>query len=128
MCANNIKQPFIKIKKWNTLESNYLSPVESPLWAQAPASAWCHPRSWMSMPWPRVDYGGEMESPSRLGLGTMNIAPFLKGLVFYQSTCPDFRYGDGKVLGTQPHSTRGLASTHCVPSLNLIKGRFNTLF
>ena len=31
--ANNIKQVFIKIKKWNTLKSNSLSPTESPLWA-----------------------------------------------------------------------------------------------
>ena len=33
VCANNIKLAFIKIKKWNTLESNSLSLVESPLWA-----------------------------------------------------------------------------------------------
>ena len=25
VCVNNIKQVFIKIKKWNTLESNFLS-------------------------------------------------------------------------------------------------------
>ena len=75
-----------------------------------------------------MDYGGEMESPPRLGLGTINIAPFLEGLVFYQSMCPKFRYKDEKVLGTQPHLTCGSASTHCVPSLNLIKGRFNKLF
>ena len=36
-----------------------------------------------------------------------------------------FRYGDGKVLGTQPHPTHGLASSHCVLRLNLIKGMFN---
>ena len=41
--ANNIRQAFIKIKKWNTLESNSLSPMESPLWVQAPAT-WYHPR------------------------------------------------------------------------------------
>ena len=35
---------------------------------------------------------------------------------------------DGKVLGTQPQPIRGLASTHYVPSLNLIKGIFNILF
>ena len=29
--ANNIKQAFIKIKKWNTLKSNFLSLVELPL-------------------------------------------------------------------------------------------------
>ena len=33
VCANNIKQDFIKIKEWNTLESNSLSLVESSLWA-----------------------------------------------------------------------------------------------
>ena len=34
--ANNIKQVFIKIKKWNTLKSNSLSLTESPLWVQHP--------------------------------------------------------------------------------------------
>ena len=38
VCANNIKRAFIKIKKWNTLDSNSLSPTELPLWAQAPAT------------------------------------------------------------------------------------------
>ena len=28
VCANNFKQVFIKIKEWNTLESNSLSPEE----------------------------------------------------------------------------------------------------
>ena len=69
-----------------------------------------------------------MESPPSLSLGTINITPFVEGLIFYQSTYPKFRYRDGKVLGTQPHLTRGLASTHCVPRLNLVKGRFNMLF
>ena len=41
VCVNNIKQAFIKIKKWNTLESNSLSPAELPLWAQVPTT-WCH--------------------------------------------------------------------------------------
>ena len=41
---------------------------------------------------------------------------------------PKFRYGEGKVLGTQPHLTCESASTHYVPSLNLIKGKFNMLF
>ena len=42
----------------------------------------------------------KIESPPRLGLGTTNIAPFVEGLVYYQSTCLEFRYSDGKVLGT----------------------------
>ena len=75
----------------------------------------------------RVDWGGEgkMELPPRLGLGTINIAPFMEGLVYYQSTCPEFRYGDGKVLGTQPYLTRGSVSIHCVLHFNFIKGTFN---
>ena len=36
-----------------------------------------------------------------------------------------FRYEDGKVLDTQPHLIYGLASSHCVLRLNLIKGSFN---
>ena len=47
---------------------------------------------------------------------------------FYQSMCPEFKYGDGKVLGTQPHSTHRSASTYCVPSPNLINGSSNMLF
>ena len=69
-----------------------------------------------------------MESPPSLGLGTINIVPFRGRTNLYQSTCLDFRYGDGKVLGTQPHPTYRSAFTHCVPSLNLIKGIFNMLF
>ena len=46
----------------------------------------------------------------------------------YQSTCPEFRYGDERVLGTQPHLTCESASTHCVPSLDPVKGKFNMLF
>ena len=34
-----------------------------------------------------------MESPPSLGLGTINIVPFVKGLIFYQSMCPKFRMG-----------------------------------
>ena len=40
----------------------------------------------------------------------------------------EFRYDFGKVLGTQNHSTYGLASSHCVLHLNLIKGMFNIVF
>ena len=35
-----------------------------------------------------------------LGLETINIMSFMEGLVFYHNTCPEFRYGDEKVLGT----------------------------
>ena len=69
-----------------------------------------------------------MELPPSLGQGTINIAPFMEGLIFYQSTCLEFRYRDGKVLDTQPHLTCGSVSTHCVPNLNLTKGKFNMLF
>ena len=69
-----------------------------------------------------------MELPPSLGLGTINIVSFMEGLIFYHSSCPKFRYGDGKVLGIQPHPTHRSASTHCVPNLNLIKGKFNMLF
>ena len=62
-----------------------------------------------------------MESPPSLGLGTKNIAPFKERLIFYQNTCPEFKNGDEKMLGTQPHSTCRLASTYCVPNINLIK-------
>ena len=66
-----------------------------------------------------------MESPPRLDLGTIYIAPFMKRLIYYHSTCPEFSYGDGKVLSIQPHPTCGSASTSCVLCLNLIKGTFN---
>ena len=38
---------------------------------------------------------------------------------------PEFKYRDGNVLDTQPYLTRGLTSTHCIPHLNPIKGKFN---
>ena len=66
----------------------------------------------------------KMESSPRLGLGTINIIPFVKWLIYYQSTYLDFRYGDRKVLGTQPHPTFGSAFTYCVLRLNPIKGIF----
>ena len=61
----------------------------------------------------------------RLGLGTIYIAPFMEGLIYYQCTCPEFKYGYGKVLGTQPYLTCWSAFTHCILRLNLIKGTFN---
>ena len=72
-----------------------------------------------------------MESLPNLSLEIINIASFVEGLIFYQSTSPEFKYGDGKVLSTQPHPTLPLivsTSTHCVPNLNLIKSKFNMLF
>ena len=63
----------------------------------------------------------KMEWPPRLDLGTINIAPFVEWLIYYQGMCPKFRYEDRKVLGTQPHPTRRSASTHCVLCLNLTK-------
>ena len=69
-----------------------------------------------------------MDSTLRLGLGTINIMPLMEGLVYYKSTCSEFRYGDGKALCTQLHPTRRLASTHCVPNPNPIKGSSNMLF
>ena len=49
-----------------------------------------------------------------------------KGLIHYQSTCPEFKNRDRKVLSTQPHPTHESTSTHCVLHLNLIKGIFKT--
>ena len=69
-----------------------------------------------------------MKLPLSLALGTINIAPFVEGLIFYQGMCLEFRYEDEKVLGTQSHPTRRSASTHCVPNINLIKDNFNMLF
>ena len=43
----------------------------------------------------------------------------------YQNTCLEFRYGDGKVLSTQPHLICGLASSHCVSHPNSIKESSN---
>ena len=62
----------------------------------------------------------KMELSPRLSLGIMNIGLFMEGLIYYQSTCLEFKYRDGKVLGTQPHPIRGSASTHCVLYFNLI--------
>ena len=67
----------------------------------------------------------KIESPPKLGLEAINIASFMEGLIYYQNMCPKFRYGNGKVLGTQPHPTRGSASIYCVLRLNLIKVIFN---
>ena len=51
----------------------------------------------------------------------------VEGLMFTK-VCLEFRYGDVKVLGIQPHQTYTLAYTHCVPNPNPIKGSFNMLF
>ena len=67
----------------------------------------------------------KMESPPTLDLGTINIASFVEGLIYYQSTCSDFRYKDEKVLGTQSCLSRGSTFTHYVLRLNLIKDTFN---
>ena len=70
----------------------------------------------------------KMELPSRLSLGTINIVPFVEGLIYYQSMYPDFRHGDRKVLGTQPHPTLRSASTYCFLCLNLIKRHIQNLY
>ena len=62
MCANNIEQDFIKIKEWNTLESNSLSLVESSLWAQALAT-WFYLRGWevcLGLGWTMVEVVNEV--------------------------------------------------------------------
>ena len=47
-----------------------------------------------SFPWPRVDHGERCRNHKYNALhGRIDL---------YQSTCSEFRYGDGKVLGTQP--------------------------
>ena len=51
-----------------------------------------------------------------------------EGLIFYQSTCPKFRYGDRKMLSTQSHSTHISTSSHYVQNPNPIKGSSNMLF
>ena len=61
-----------------------------------------------------------MESPPRLDLIRSRNPRYssLHGRIdheridLYQSTCPKFRYRNGKVLGTQPHPTRKSAFTH----------------
>ena len=67
----------------------------------------------------------KMESPPKLDLGTINIASFVEGLIYYQSMCSDFRYKDEKVLGTQSRLSHGSTFTHYVLRLNLIKDIFN---
>ena len=69
-----------------------------------------------------------MESPPNLGIRTINMTPFVEGLIFDQNRCPKFSYGDKKVLGTQSHLTRGSTSTYCVPNINFIKENFNMSF
>ena len=66
-----------------------------------------------------------MESPPRLGLENINITPLCEGI---RNPYPEFKYGDEKILGTQPYLTHGSASTHCVTYPNSIKGSFNKLF
>jgi len=63
-----------------------------------------------------------------MGLGTMCVMPFYGRIDLYQSSCPEFRYEDGKVLGIEPYLTHRSASTHCVSNPNPIKGSFNMLF
>jgi len=47
--------------------------VQSPLWVQQ--------GEYTLAKWSMVEK--KMESPPRLGLGTINIAPFMKGLIYY---------------------------------------------
>ena len=130
--ANNIKQAFIKIKKWNTLKSNSLSLVELPLTlrVQAPVTGFqVSPNSWevrLGLKWTMAE--GENGVTTQFRSRNHKYSALRGRTDLYQSMCLEFSYGDGKVLGTQLHSTRGSASTHCVPNLNLIKGIFTMLF
>ena len=58
-----------------------------------------------SMPCLNGSWQRKIELPSRLGLGTINVALFHGRTDLYQGMSPEFRYRDGKVLGTPPHST-----------------------
>ena len=69
-----------------------------------------------------------MKSSLILVLRTMNTTFFCGMTDLYYSTYPKFRYGNRKMLSIQLHLTCGSASTHCVPSFNLIKSIFNMLF
>ena len=60
----------------------------------------------------------KMESPPRLGLGTICIVTFCEGLILSEHMF-EFKYGDGKVLRTEPYSTRRLASN---PSKSFVIG------
>ena len=67
-----------------------------------------------------------MELPPRLGLGTINIVPLCgRTSLTTRVWVRNLGLGDRKVLGTQPHPTRGSASSHCVLHLDLIKDSFN---
>ena len=83
---------------------------------------WAQQGEYTSAKWTKAEKEMELR---RRGLGTINITPFVEGLIYYQSTCLEFRYRDGKELGTQPHPTHGSASTYHILRFNLIKGTFN---
>ena len=81
--------------------------------------------SW-NTPWPRVDHGKGCKWSRTKFRSRNHKYSALRGMInLYQSTCSKFRYGDGKVLSTQSYPTYGFASTHCVQSINLIKGKVN---
>ena len=102
-------------QEWDTLESNSLTLVESPLWAQL--------REYTSTEWTEIEK--KMDLAPTLCLRSINIVPFMEGLIYYRSTCPEFRSRDRKVLGTQSYLIHGSVSTHCVLHFNLIKDIFN---
>jgi len=89
-----------------------------------------HPRYWVSMPWPRVDHGEgcKMELPPSLGLGTINIVSFVERLIFTKARVQSLGMGMGRCQAPTLPRTHRLTSIHYVPSLDLIKGIFNTLF
>ena len=111
VCANNIKQAFIKFKKWNTLETNSLSPMEFPLTlrVQAPTTGfWVSPNSWevfLGLKWTMSE--GENGVTTQFRSRNHKYIIIRGRTDLHQSMCLGFSYGDGKMLGTQPHPTRG---------------------
>ena len=99
------EQAFIKIKKYDTLESNSLSLTKSSLWE--PHMIW-------GVCLGRMDLDEENESP-----------PSFKEFILLPEYGYRVRYYLGKVLDTHDCLTHGSVSTHCVLHLNPVKGTFN---
>ena len=92
---------------------------------------------WATHGWPigvplsRIDWGRENTRSRHLVLWSRNheySALTWKDQSYYQSMGSKFRYGLGKVLGTQNYPTCGSASIYCVLCLNPIKGTFNMAY
>ena len=123
MCKTILEKAFVRFRKWNTLESNFSIPSKVTTVGASVRDEWFTRGKYTSA---RSGLGRRVNGVATQISSRNHLYNALYGMTdLYHSTCPEFRYKNRKMLGTQPHLTRRSTSTHYVSNPNLIKKSSN---